>query len=136
MHSKYHDISEFFVRIWRRQTSAIFLQHIQLCKRPFPPPTSNNKNKATLTHFQHSLDTSAWSQSKVKVNSFFFHTIGTFSHSLLNDPSVNLETLQYRIQTSSNHSQHFVFLYTKRNGESVNIQYYLSVKIILCDLGS
>lgn len=35
-------------------------------------PLTSNKNKATLTHFQHSSDTSAWSQSEVKVNSLFF----------------------------------------------------------------
>lgn len=79
-------------------------------------PLTSNKNKATLTHFQHSSDTSAWSQREVKVSSLFFlFTRWEHFHTVFWTTPV----LTLRLRTKAFRLQHVVSLYTSRDGESV-----------------
>lgn len=71
-------------------------EYSALLKATTTPLTSNNKNKATSTHFQHSLDTSALLQSSQgQILFFLLLTMGTFPQNLLNDTSVKVDFCIY-----------------------------------------
>lgn len=97
-------------------------EYSALLKAITTPLTSNNKNKATLTRFQHSLDTSALLQSSQGQILFLLHTMGTLSQDFLNDTSVKVD---FRIYPFSSDTR-----CTSRNGdESVQMSIF-SMKIV------